>query len=166
MRIRYAYHPWHYYTSTLRTILEEGEQDYDPHQVNTISTRDFRQQCATSKEKLSTEKTHKYYKDLQSTKSRETARSGLYKNGFNSVSTGLKPRSPSLAGNTASQSFKNYRNPSINEEEKSRDMASRLFPEFFSEQLCDKNLVNNGTVVKTDADPLVDCWLGFYGRID
>lgn len=51
----------------------------------------------------------------------------------------------------------------------SRDLASKLFPEFFAVQRENEETnvdVKCAKALKTVSDPLVESWLGFYGRIN
>lgn len=156
MRVRCAYSPWHYYNSKLRTIIEEGENDHDA--LSEISS-EFQQQNKTTSTRgrnSNREKPHKDSNERQSKNAQEGAKNGLRNRSLNSIKA--EPHDLALTDIwTQSSTCK-----SMSDEEQSRDMASRLFPEFFAEQLDHKSLA---VTVKSDADPLVDCWLGFYGRI-
>lgn len=162
MRVRCAAHStWTHYNSTmLCTILEEPETDNDTIPYGKNSTNFYQQTPKTVSAVWSNQNREKSRKE-STTINDLNHQKALGKTCFKTFAINAEPQNLGLV-DISPQSTQFHTNKSINEET-SRDMASKLFPEFFAEQLVDQTLVETVSL-KTESDPLVESWLEFYGR--
>ena len=160
MGLRFIYsqnRSWHRFRTKMRTIVEEAETDNETQLGKKNSSElhplNLRPSYKDSKKKIMELKGSLEYRDFPS-------KTGAQKSVFYSHTE--EPKCLTLT-NISPRSSQFHTSKPLNEETlSSQDLASRLFPEFFAEQL-DHNRRDNEYVTLKPDDPLVDSWLGFYG---
>jgi hypothetical protein len=154
------------YTTALRTIVEEKETD-----VETAFTSKSPSELMPHRSKASGLSKPEMHRISCENHKKATDKSSSGKHGRRKmISHQYRPEKSSAyisSLNSVQSSQVLNHGPRDDDTLSSRDLASTLFPEFFAVRLENEGQERRDTCtagLKTVQDPLVESWLGFYGR--